>query len=74
MNSTQKINQNTDVDIDSVDDYTESRRVKLEVGGAFQEVRCKGCNALLYRVRFLQKGKSDHIEIKCKRCKTINSQ
>jgi len=67
------MNQNTDVDIDSVKRDTESRKVKLTVGGTFQEVRCKGCNALLYRVRFLQKGKSDLIEIKCKRCKTINS-
>ena len=74
MQVTKKKKQNNPtVDSTLVKSDTESRKAKLEIGGAFQEVRCKSCNALLYKVRFLQKGKQDLVEIKCRRCGKINS-
>lgn len=53
--------------------YTDTRRVKLVVShdqNAFREVRCSNCHALLYKV--LRKSHDgDLVEIKCRRCGTV---
>ena len=68
------------VDLSPIKNYTENRdekrerKAKLFISrkeNAFREVRCKSCSALLYRV--LQKSQgSNRVEIKCRRCGTMN--
>lgn len=76
MNNDQKSSETLHVDLSLVKGDTDNRerKAKLVIShkeNAFREVRCKSCSALLYRV--LQKSKgSNHVEIKCRRCGTMN--
>jgi len=54
--------------------YTKKKmRLAMARCGYFTtEVRCANCNALLYRLRTLNKSTEPLIEIKCRRCGTFN--
>lgn len=69
--------KNKPVDLSLIKDYTKDRKRKAKLvishkENAFREVRCKSCSALLYKVLQKSQGSSNHVEIKCRRCGTMN--
>lgn len=47
-------------------------KVVATVGGDFDEVRCHSCSCLLLKMRRLHKSDGPIVEVKCKRCGSMN--
>ena len=56
--------------------YPHTKKLKLVLKGiseGFEDVRCRGCGTLLYRIKGrLQKSQDTVVEVKCRKCGNLN--
>jgi ribosomal protein S27E len=50
--------------------HTRSKIVLAKAKTGFHDVRCRGCDTLLYRMK--GRRKAPHVEVKCRKCGTLN--